>query len=158
MHLILFIVLNLVIYLTYFYFYNKLPERMASHFGFSSQADGWSTRRGFVTSFLVIQTFTSLVFLGIYFLIPRADPNLPNKEYYLSEPRKHETISFIRNLLLDIGSYTLLLLLATSFFVFDVNMKGGSSLSPLMNVFIALYMLAVFGTVLRLYLKFRKIK
>lgn len=79
---------------TLIYHYDRLPERLATHFDAQGQADGWSTKRQFVaycaaTLALVSVTLIPLCLLASY--APAELINLPNKDYWMSPEREAET-------------------------------------------------------------------
>jgi len=62
-----------------------LPERVATHFGFNGEPDGWMTRRGFVIFAIVFPIVISAIMVGIAFGIRNADPStlkVANAEYW----------------------------------------------------------------------------
>ena len=96
------------------WYYPQLPERVASHFGPSGQPDAWSTKRSFVTFYLMTTGFCALVFFGIslgIYKIPQNLINLPNKDYWLSPERQKTTFDFMFQYFLWFASATLLLML-----------------------------------------------
>ena len=74
-----------------------LPDRMASHFGASGNANGWMTK----SQFLVTYAALIIPALVLEFWMPRrlgrmADKslNMPNKQYWLAPERRAETLAY----------------------------------------------------------------
>lgn len=113
------------------YYYPRLPERVASHFGASGQPDAWSTKEFFVTFYLVVTGISTLLFLGISVgmsKIPVAWINLPNKNFWLSEERKQKTLDFMFHYFLWFASATLLLLIDIGHQSFLVHLRKADAL------------------------------
>jgi uncharacterized membrane protein len=77
----------------------QLPERVATHFGASGEANGWMTRDGHVR-FLLLMGFAVPAFLvGVFALVRRLGGrglNIPHKDYWLAPEREEETFAFIQ--------------------------------------------------------------
>jgi uncharacterized membrane protein len=140
------------------YNYPQLPEKVASHFGPSGRPDAWSTKTAFMIFYFVMLGVQAILFLGIGFgmsKIPISLINLPNKEYWLSEERKQETVDFMFSYFLWFGSATFIFLLDIYYQCFQVNLGKADSLPHFMlstGLFIGVTIVWVAG----LFLKFRK--
>jgi uncharacterized membrane protein len=107
------IALLVVIVLQVAYYAPKLPDTVASHFGPSGQADGWSSK----TTFLALYGGVVVITIGPILLLPwllRYIPddliNMPHKEYWLAPERREETLRTVGVYLLWIGVGTLMLI------------------------------------------------
>ena len=112
--LVVFLVLCAMCVVDAVWYYPQLPERVASHFGPSGQPDAWSTKKVFVTFYLVTTAFCAFLLLGVSLLIYRIPESLikfPNKDYWLSPERKKKTFDFMFQYFLWFASATVLLLL-----------------------------------------------
>ncbi len=75
-----------------------LPPHVATHFGAAGLADGWMTRDGyrlFMLAFIVALPLWIVAALGF---APRLWPrrvNIPNRDYWLAEERREETLGFL---------------------------------------------------------------
>ena len=117
------------------YYYPKLPDEVASHFGAGGEPDGWMSKTSFITFYLVFTGFMALMFLGMSFgmsKIPVSLFNLPNKDYWLSAERKQETFDFMFWYFLWFGSATLLLLLDILYQSFQVHLGKAETLPHFM--------------------------
>ena len=129
--LIVFIILLLLCISHAAYYYPLLPDRVASHFGISGQADAWSGKETFVKIYLAAVTVIAVLFSGIGHIvrkIPADLMNLPNKEYWLSLERKQETVAVLSRQFLWFGSATLLLLLDMMHQTFRVHLGKAQAL------------------------------
>lgn len=82
------------------YFYPQLPENVAIHFGLNGQADGWSSKQGWLIFQLILLGIFSLITFVLPSFIDKTDDqfiNLPNKEYWLASQRRNETFAILRN-------------------------------------------------------------
>lgn len=158
--------LSLVVFLTLcvlcaahlVWYYPQLPDRVASHFGFSGQPDAWSTKKVFITNYLLVTGFSVLLFLGITYgmqKIPVSLINLPNKDFWLSEERKKKTYDFLFQSFLWFASATVLLMLDITHQSFQVNLGKTEFLShPMLSM--GLYIGFTVVWIIGLFLKFRK--
>lgn len=76
--------------------WDRLPGRMATHFGVGGEADGWSSK----LKFLVIGYFMVAMFAGIFGFLshllhkaPTQWINMPNKHYWLAPERREQTLA-----------------------------------------------------------------
>ena len=95
-----------------FHDFPLLPERIASHFGASGDANGWMTKSQFLMTYAAIL----LPALVLEFWMPRrigrtTDKrlNLPNKEYWLAPERRAGTLAYFKNFFAWYGCAFLLL-------------------------------------------------
>jgi uncharacterized membrane protein len=89
-----------------------LPERMASHFAASGDANGWMTKSQFLMTYTVI--LLPALFLEFWLhrriaATPEKRLNLPNKEYWLAPERRAETFAYFENFFAWYGCAFLLL-------------------------------------------------
>jgi uncharacterized membrane protein len=113
------------------YYYPLLPDKVASHFGASGRPDAWANKEFFVKIYLFAVAFVAVLFPGIGFIvskIPNNFINLPNKNYWLSPERRHETVDFLVRQFIWFGSATLMLLLDIMHQSFRVHLGQASSL------------------------------
>lgn len=76
------------------YHWQKLPDRLASHFNASGTADGWMSKDAhfiFAAGLIVLMT---AMFIGIAVLVQKLDQrwiNIPNKEHWFSDKLQGQT-------------------------------------------------------------------
>ena len=90
-----------------------LPERVATHFGFEGQADGWMSRSFYLGFVGVFPAVMALILAGVSALtqfLPAHYINIPRRDYWLVPERRAVTVGIIRSRL------TGLLCLLTLFF------------------------------------------
>jgi hypothetical protein len=97
----------------------RLPERVASHFDFHGQPNGWMSRPAFVVWTLVLGLVLPLVLAGlcraIQFL-PRQVVRLPHKTYWLAPERRAATARWL-------GRYALWLAAAVEVYAAVLNLQ-----------------------------------
>ncbi len=80
-----------------------LPERIATHFNFSGQPDGWQNQSTFILISCFLFAALAGMFLFIAWVITVSPPellNMPNKKYWLSAERKPNTLNLLRTYIL----------------------------------------------------------
>ncbi len=96
------------------YYFPQLPERVAVHFNTAGRPDAWSAKTAFLAFYYIVTGTSVVLFLGLSYimvLIPVKLINLPNKDYWLSDERREETLGFLCRYFLWFGSATILLLI-----------------------------------------------
>jgi uncharacterized membrane protein len=140
------------------YYYQHLPERVASHFGADGRPNDWMARWSFVAIYIGMMAFLTFIFIAVpkcIRTIPRGLINLPNKDYWLSPEHVDETIEIFGALMAEFGSATLLLLIVVFHLAFQANIEGGNLDTAVAWVSIGAYlMFSIFWTI-RLYRAFR---
>ena len=89
-----------------------LPERMASHFAASGNANGWMTKSQFLMTYAVILLPALFLEFRLHRKLaktPDKKLNLPNKEYWLAPERRAETFAYFENFFAWYGCAFLLL-------------------------------------------------
>jgi uncharacterized membrane protein len=77
----------------------KLPEQVATHFGFSGNPDGWSQRSAALWLMGGFGLGLPLLIVAISWalpLLPVSSINMPNREYWLASERRDGTYQIIR--------------------------------------------------------------
>jgi predicted Ser/Thr protein kinase len=90
-----------------------LPDRVATHFGFNGQADGWMSRRAYLTFECGFPALIAGLFAGVSALVrvlPARCVNIPRKDFWLAPERRALTERLLR------GRLGWLLCLLTLFF------------------------------------------
>lgn len=77
---------------------DQLPEIVATHYRFDGRANGWMSRTGYLMFMIGFSVgFPALIAFLIRYL-PRRWPhltNIPNREYWLAEPRREDSLRFL---------------------------------------------------------------
>lgn len=109
------------------HYYPILPDRIAVHFGVGG-ANGWSDTRSFMITYGAIEAMIvimALVVARILERVPSSAVNIPNRDYWLAEERRRETIDYVTEQFLWIECLTLAFLVALAQIIFKVNARGG---------------------------------
>ena len=80
------------------YYYPRLPNVMAQHFGAQGLPNGWAPKEVFfVFSWVLLLGISALLMLSPRMLrrMPASMINLPNKRYWLAPERKDESLAFV---------------------------------------------------------------
>lgn len=142
------------------YYYGKLPQRVAVHFNFHGTADGWVSRQSLPLICLGTVVVLALLFWGIGKLIRRVPDNLinlPNKAYWLAPQRREETYHDIYLYLMWMGNLTILFLLVLFQDLIRFNRSAGSH-SLMFWPVVIIYILAISLLSLKMILRFSKIQ
>lgn len=143
------------------HYYAKLPDPMASHFGFDGFPDGWSSRATFFTIYLgaLLPTAGALFALAVLLTrLPDRAINLPNKGYWLSAERRGGTLGYVQGAIgwCSVGVF-LFMLLGTQL-VIRANLAGGGRLeSGKLGWLLGLFACWVVLTPARIYLRLSRI-
>jgi uncharacterized membrane protein len=138
-----------------------LPERMASHFGGSGQANGWMNRDTDLCILGTVGVGMPLLFfiLGLVIrLVPDQFINLPHREYWLSPEQRAATSEFISRQMLWMGCLMILFLAGIHYLTILANRLTPARLP--MDLFLALlggFLAAVAGWVIHLIRHFAKV-
>lgn len=114
------------------YYYPQLPERIASHFNASGEADGWMSKSAFIVFETGLLTFILGVFFCVSYFMPKLPNgliNLPNKDYWLAPERRAETFRIMRGKMETFQIPLLLLLISINQLTVRANLNG-ENLSP----------------------------
>ncbi|NTU91131.1 MAG: DUF1648 domain-containing protein [Chlorobiaceae bacterium] len=140
------------------YHYTILPERIATHFGTSGEPDAWGPKTVFFIWYLILTGAIAAIYLGTSRVLSPKHANwlsIPNREYWLSTERIHETLRFIRTGMLLLGSGTLLFLLDIMHQSFQVSLGNADRLSHIWTS-VAIYIAFCAAWIIALYRRFGK--
>src|SRR5687767_14137463 len=113
------------------YYYPRLPDTVASHFGGSGRPDGWSSKETYGVNIIAIAGVLALMFLGIGPFIRRLPNdviNFPNRDYWLAPERRDASLAALARMLHGIGIATLALLIGVNQLVFNANLNPPANL------------------------------
>ena len=142
------------------YYYPKLPDTVANHFGPLGQADSFTSKESFSIISLVLIGFLSITFAGIILairLVPQNFINLPKKDYWFTPERSAKTKNYITNWMLIFASATLIFLMITFQLVIIANLNETNKLSmPFFWISLGIYLAYTIIASTMLVLKFFK--
>ena len=109
------------------YYFNRLPEKVAIHFGKAGFPDSWASNEANLA--ISVSLFVLLVVLFIIIplvlkIFPVRFISLPNKEYWLAEERKKTTIEQMSNFLNLFGTALMFFFLILGYLGFEANMRN----------------------------------
>jgi len=142
------------------YHWQRLPDRVASHFNGSGAVDGWMSRdANFILSAGLLVGLTAMFcFLGI--MMQRLSQkwiNLPNKDYWFAAERQQETRRHLAGWSWTFGALLNLFLIFTFHQVFLANMSDPVAMdNTVMFAGLAIYLAISLGSVVALLIRFSK--
>jgi len=110
--------------LQWIHFYPLLPDRIAHQFDTRGNPVNWSSKQDILWMMIAVKGIILLIFAVLPATanrIPRIWWNLPNRDYWLADERKKETISTVKNALTWLGCVVLLFIMLTNQSVFNYN-------------------------------------
>ncbi len=138
----------------------QLPERVATHFNGSGNADGWSSKSSFLWgSFAVVAGVGGGLLVLAWFLprVPVRLLNLPGKDYWLAPERHAASMDWLRVWMLWIGAATMAFLLALFHATLQANFGGEEArLGEWFSVAVVGYLAILLGGTAWLLLRFRR--
>ena len=154
----IFAVLSSLYFALLIYYYPFLPERIASHFNISGEADGWMNKESFLILMIIIFVVVNGSLFGITFFIKSSTSiiNIPNKEYYLSPERKDASLKIINNFLMLINNLTIVLIIVINYLIIRTNIEGTDKLTSYFIYIIIIYFLAMALIVFKIFTYFKK--
>jgi uncharacterized membrane protein len=114
------------------YYYNKLPDKVASHFGGGGLPDRWTSRPSFFLTYWICLALVLAISLGVPALIiklPKRLINIPRREYWLSEEKYPEAIRLLRIYFHWLGVILMSFQVAVFQIVFQANLSPTHELS-----------------------------
>lgn len=137
----------------------RLPAVVASHFGGSGAANGWSSRTAYVTLLLVIGILLPAGVIGMVHGITAGRPellNVPSREYWMEPSRRGQTVWRVRAYIWWLGVILTGTSIAVHLAVLGANAARPPHLSPAVIVPILIAIVtAVGGWVVGWYRVFR---
>lgn len=127
-----FVLLSVACIVHALWYYPRLPEQVAIHFGASGKPDAWVDKTQFLVFYLITIGIMVAVFLGFGLAmskIPNWAINIPNKNYWLAPERRRRTLEYMLSPYLWFGSFTMMLLLYIFHQSFQVNLGNAIKLS-----------------------------
>jgi len=109
------------------HYYPIVPDPLATHFGVGMQADSWSAKQSFFTSYALIEIGMLIILLVPVFLqkrIPTSMINMPNREYWFAPQRSEKTWVKVSTFALWMAAVTLAFLIAVAEVMFRANLAN----------------------------------
>ncbi len=112
------------------HYYPLMPERMATNFGASMEADGWSAKRSFFTTYSLAEVGMLIILLLPVFLqkrIPTSMINMPHRDYWFAAERHEETWTKVAAFCLWMAAATLAFMVVLAELLFRANLAATST-------------------------------
>lgn len=124
-----------------------LPERMATHFDFKGNPDGWSSKSTFLILWVCLIIFIN-AWMPLTGIIIKKGPrwmiSIPNKYYWFSnEQNINRLIEIMDNTMAMIFFCVNLIFIYTFHYTYEINVKGTTSLEMWL-IFIPIVFVTVF--------------
>ena len=103
-----------------------LPDRVATHFNFSGQPDGWMSRSASQAFTLVFGLAFPLFIVVLCFIarfLPVGAINVPNREYWLAPERRKETLAYLLRHSLWFACLAVCLVMGMQYLVVKANQQ-----------------------------------
>ena len=109
------------------WYWNQLPEKVATHFGLSGQPDAWMDRTRATLLMLGVQLGLPWLLVGIGLLtrfMPATLINIPHREYWLRPERRAYTLANLLHFVTVVAVTVALFMIAINHLTFVANMRG----------------------------------
>ena len=137
----------------------RLPARVATHFGADGVPNAWSDRDGAIHLYLLTVVGISLVLLLVTALLgvlPPSTINMPNRDHWLAPERREETTRKMTNRMAIFGVGMGLFLIAMFDLTFRASMQTAVALpNSTFLVYLGAFLAFVLLWVISLYRAFR---
>jgi uncharacterized membrane protein len=140
------------------WWYPQLPDRVATHFGFSGEADGWMSKDGFYVFYAVLMLSMFGMFSGLVVLLrrfPTSMINIPNREYWFAPERREAGFAKLEKNMHHMGSATLAFMMFMMDVSFRANLASPPHLVSYVWMYLAGYLIVLGWLIARLYRDFR---
>jgi serine/threonine-protein kinase len=150
------LVLWLIALLQQLLYWQRLPERVATHFDGSGKPNGWMHRDNAALLMVGFETLMPAIFLGIayaIYFIPSQFINIPHREFWLAPDKREASIAFVARSTAAFSLAISLFFIGMNHLTYLANQSGGN-LNPLwfwtlMACFLVFTALWVLGLMLR---------
>jgi serine/threonine-protein kinase len=105
----------------------QLPPRVATHFNFAGQPDGWMTRTSYLVFLAISGSLSSMFLIGLFFsmrFFPKGAFNLSRRDYWLAPERRAETFAYLYGQAFWLASMTIVFLAGLHGLTIQANRQG----------------------------------
>lgn len=136
----------------------RLPARVASHFGGSGLPDGWMDRSSYVLFSIALLLGTTAIFGGVALLVRRLPAqwiNLPNRDYWLAPERGAMTRRHIAAWCYAFGAILNVFLVFVFHLAYRANLSDPVALNTTaMMLGLAVYLAVTLGSVVAMLVRY----
>lgn len=140
------------------WYWNQLPDRVATHFNWRGEPDAWMSKHAATLAMCCFQLgmpLLMLVMAELVAVLPVRWINLPHREIWLSPERRGETIAYVRGFMARIAVLLTIFFLALNHLVFRAN-RDSTNLNSLWFAGVLLtFLLCIFQQTRSMQLRFR---
>jgi hypothetical protein len=136
----------------------RLPERVATHFDFRGQPDGWMSSQGylaFMTVFGLVFPLVPAALCLLVRLLPDSLINLPHREYWLAPERRDETAGYLVGHMLWLSCMMSGLTIVLHQMTVEANLQAPPQLSNTTWGYMAMFLVGLFLWIFMLVRHFR---
>ena len=141
------------------WYYNALPEPVASHFGPTGAADGWMSRSAFAVSYVGVVLGMAALFGGTGWWLrrfPTSMINLPHRDFWLAPERREETLTSLGRRMSAIGLVTVAFLVVVFHLCLKANLDGTFRLGSGIGMALGLYLAVFLVWIIQLFIRYSR--
>jgi len=124
------------------FYYNDLPNKMATHFDINGTPDGWDTKSDFFLiwiSIIIMLNIMSIITRTLFDKLPKWLYNIPNREYWFETKERKKYMHSVLCAMMDgIFAGTNLLFIILMKYTYDINLFDSSSINMWLGIVIML--------------------
>jgi uncharacterized membrane protein len=141
--------------------YSALPLKVASHFNFQGNPDGWMSRAASTEIMLAVSVLVPGIVIGTMGgagRIPISFINLPHRDYWLAPERRHAALAVLRRFSIWFAALNVLFLTGLQALTVDANLRTPHQLNlPHLIIGVILYLALTTLWTIRLLRHFSKV-
>lgn len=140
------------------WYWDQLPDRIATHFNLEGVPNDWMTKTNATLVMCGFQVVMPIVLIAVTLLASRLPPamvNIPHREYWLHPDRHASTMAYVQTVMNWIAVVLSVYVMAISHLVFMANRDGGRLDVAWFGVLMALFLMTTFVLIATLLYHFR---
>lgn len=155
-----FLVVALMTICHFIWWYPKLPELVPSRFDANGHAVQTMSKPAYFAIMGLVHASLVIgfpLFAILSYRLPDALINLPKKEFWLADERRKESLSYMNQILLQIGMWTMLFMGALFHLSCQVAIKARNKISPDFYWLLAAFLIITIAYVIWINIRFGKL-
>ncbi|MFM9068160.1 MAG: DUF1648 domain-containing protein [Planctomycetota bacterium] len=144
-----------------YWYWSRLPERVATHFGPAGRPDSWMNKTSAALLMALFQVGMPLFLIAVTAATRYLPPqliNIPNRDYWLVEPRREETIRYLNRMIAWIAVLYALFFVAINQLTYLANVTGGNLDLAWFAALLVSFLSTIFILVIAILKRFRRPK